>query len=153
MRNFTVEDFSGAGQYLIRMTKEEIYCRENNKPFIVYPRWINLSTIMYKVGYINNNFKIGNGEQLITLTSMSDGHTVFNHYPNREKAEQYRKEGKEIDFDEWEKCIWQNDDHEIKNGWQKFVDYLNFHSQEMRFATQEEIVLCVLKQTSRWRNL
>ena len=151
MRNFATEDFSGAGQYLIRMNPSEVYCRENNKPFYGYDNSTNLSTIMYKVGYIHNNFEIGSGHQLITLTSMSDGWTQFNHYPNYGKAQECKKQGIEIDFDEWEKVFWQNDSDEVKNGWQKFVDYLNHHSQEMRFATQEEVVRCVLKQTSRWR--
>ena len=151
MRNFTTEDFSGAGQYLIRMSSDEIFCEKENKPFRGYSDAIHLSTILYKVGYIHNNFEIGSGEQLITLTAMSDGWTQFCHYPNSNKFEQYRKEGKEIDFDRWEKVIWQNDSWENKNGWDKFVEYLNHHSQEMRFATQEEVVRAVLKQKSRWR--
>lgn len=83
MRNFTVEDFSGAGQYLLRMGGDELFCRENNKPFRGYSNVSNLSTIIYKVGYIQNNFEIGSGEQLITLIAMSDGWTQFCHYPNK----------------------------------------------------------------------
>ena len=151
MRNFKVEDFSGAGHYLIKMTPQELADKADGKPFKGYSTNINLSCMMYKVGYITNNFEIGSGEQLIVLTAMSDGWTVFNHYPNKRKEEEYKKEGKEIDFDVWEKVIWQNDSQDEKNGWQKFVDYLNYYSQEMRFATQEEVVRCVLAQTSRWR--
>ena len=103
MRNFTTEDFSGAGQYLIRMSSDEIFCEKENKPFRGYSDAIHLSTILYKVGYIHNNFEIGSGEQLITLTAMSDGWTQFCHYPNSNKFEQYRKEGKEIDFDSCKK--------------------------------------------------
>lgn len=157
MRNFTPEDFEGAGQYLIRMSPEEIFARVDGKPFRGYSDAGYLSTITYKVGYMHDNFKIGNGNQITTLTSMSDGWTRICHYPNSKKAEQYEKEGKVLDFDKWEKVLWQTDeenkvDGEVLSGKQKFCDYLNNpETQEMRFATQEEIVRVVMYQKSRWR--
>jgi muramoyltetrapeptide carboxypeptidase LdcA involved in peptidoglycan recycling len=49
MRNFTIEDFSGAGQYLLRMSREEIYAKENNKKFSGYSDVSYLSTIIRKI--------------------------------------------------------------------------------------------------------
>lgn len=155
MRNFTPEDFEGAGQYLLRMGTEEISARENGKPFRGYSDAGYLSTITYKVGYMHDILNIGNGNQLTTLTSMSDGWTRICHYPNAKKAQLYKKEGKELDFDEKEKTLWQSDEDGNPNflsGKQKFCDYLNNpDTQEYRFATQEEIVRVVLYQKSRWR--
>lgn len=155
MRNFTPEDFEGGGQYLLRMSPEEIFAREKNETFRGYSNTGYLTTITYKVGYMHNNFNLGNGNQLTTLTSMSDGWTRVCHYPNSKKAELYKKEGKAMDFDEWEKTFWQNDEDENPeqlSGKQKFCDYLNNpENQEFRFATQEEIVRVVMYQKSRWR--
>lgn len=156
MRNFTPEDFEGGGQYLLRLGNEEIFVRENGKPFRGYSDAGYLSTITYKVGYMHNNFGIGNGNHITTLTSMSDGWTRFCHYPNSKKAQEYNLENKQIDFDEWEKTLWQDDKDEngdvTISGRQKFCDYLNNpETQEMRFATQEEIVRVVMYQKSRWR--
>lgn len=140
MRNFTIEDFSGAGQYLLRMSREEIYAKENNKKFSGYSDVSYLSTIIRKVGYIINNEGIGDGEQIYTLTDMSDGLTKIGNFTSKEpKSNNY------------EKIIWQG---ENGAGKQKLVDWLNNSelSQEHRFATQEEIVRVVLYQHSRWRN-
>jgi len=153
MRNFTPEDFNGAGQYLIRMSSDELYCREQGKRFIGHMDGTHLSTILYKVGYIINNDKIGNGTQLITLTSMSDGFTIYCDYPNFGKTQKYLREGKVVDFDEDEKSYWQNTAEGVSDNWQVFCDYLNNqeYCQEYRFATQAEIVLCVLSQKSRFK--
>ena len=140
MRNFTKEDFSGSGQYLLRMSPDEIYKRENNKPFSGYSDTGYLSTIVKKVGWIINNEGVGNGEQIFTLTDMSDGMTQIGNYTS-----------KKPDSNNWEKVIWQGKDGEGK---QLLCDWLNNPelSQEHRFATQEEIVRIVLSQNHRWRN-
>lgn len=140
MRNFTPEDFNGAGQYILRMSHDEIFARDNNKPFSGYSNTSYLSTLIKKVGYITNNYDIGNGEQICTLTDMSDGWTIFSNYTSKDpKSNNY------------EKVIWQG-----KNdyGKQLLCNWLNNPElcQEHRFATQEEIVRVVLYQKSRWRN-
>jgi hypothetical protein len=140
MRNFTIEDFDSAGQYLLRMSPREIYCRDNNEKFEGYSNTSYLSTIIKKVGYITNNYKIGDGEQIYTLTDMSDGLTRIGNFT-----------AKSAESNNYEKVIWQG-----KNGLgkQKLINWLNNPelSQEHRFATQEEIVRVVLYQSSRWRN-
>lgn len=145
MRNFTVEDFEGAGQYLLRMSPHELHCIKEGKKFKGYTDTSYLSTIMYKVGYITNNFNIGNGEQLITLVSMADGWTRFHHYTEKEPDGSTK-------FDS--KIIWQKDKDDKFGGKRKFVQYLNDEnlSQEYRFATQEEVVRVVMSQSWRWRN-
>lgn len=139
MRNFTIEDFSGSGQYLLRMSPREIHCRDNNEQFEGYSNTGYLSTIIKKVGWITNNYGIGNGEQIYTLTDMSDGMTILGNYTHNNPQS-----------NNWEKIIWQG---ENGLGKQKLVDWLNNPelSQEHRFATQEEVVRVVLSQKSRWR--
>lgn len=144
MRNFKIEDFSGAGQYLLRMSPDEVYKRSIGKDFHSYTDTGYLSTIVKKVGWITNNYDIGNGEQIYTLTDMSDGMTILGNYvdPNPNK-------------NNYEKVIWQADSSEDRDGGKrKLVEWLNNPelSQEHRFATQEEIVRVVMCQTSRWRN-
>ena len=140
MRNFKMEDFSGSGQYLLRMSPREIHCRNNNINFEGYSDTSYLSTIIKKVGYITNNYNIGDGEQIYTLTDMSDGLTRISNYTSNEPK-----------LNNYEKIIWQGEDG---LGKQKLVNYLNNPelSQEHRFATQEEIVRVVMYQSSRWRN-
>ena len=138
MKHFTMEDFSGAGQYLIR---------DRAKPG-KYTDPGYMSTIMYKVGYVTNNDNIGNGEQLTCLTSMADGWTQFNHYITEDE------EGNKLETKDWKKIYWQGTRDNPKLGKQVFVDYLNNleGSQELRFATQEEVVRVVMYQSSRWKN-
>lgn len=140
MRNFKVEDFSGAGQYLLRMSPDEVHARNNNKPFGGYCDTGYLSTIIKKVGWITNNYNIGNGGQIYTLTDMSDGMTRIGNYT-----------AKDPKTNNYEKIIWQGENSE---GLQLLCNYLNNPelSQEHRFATQEEVVRVVMYQSSRWRN-
>lgn len=142
MRNFKLEDFTGSGKYLLRMSPEELHARDNNKSFRGYSDTGYLSTIVSKVGYIINNHGIGgNNHTIVTLTDMSDGFTIISNYTNKDaKANNY------------EQIIWQGDD--INQGKQLFIDWLNNPelSQEYRFATQEEITRVVMYQSSRWRN-
>ncbi len=143
MRNFTIEDFSGAGQYLVRMCPSEIYQRDNNLPITIYNTSF-LSTVMKKVGWIVNNHGIGNGEQIYTLTDMSDGLTRVGNYTNPNPSEN----------NDWSFSYWQREDENDKDGGKrKLVEYLNNPelSQEHRFATQEEVVRVVLYQKSRWK--
>lgn len=139
MRNFKTEDFTGAGQYLLRMSPEELHCKTNNKPFYGYSDTGYLSTIIKKVGWITNNYDIGNGEQIYTLTDMSDGMTTIGNFT-----------AKDPKSNNYEKVIWQG---EGNSGKQLLCNWLNNDtlSQEHRFATQEEIVRVVLNQSSRWR--
>lgn len=140
MRNFTTEDFSGAGQYLLIMSPEEIIARDNNESFLGYSSTSYLATIIKKVGYITNNDNIGDGTQIQTLTDMSDGWTAIGNYT-----------AKDPKTNNYEKIIWQG---ENGAGKQKLVDWLNNPelSQEHRFATQEEVIRVVAYQKSRWRN-
>jgi len=141
MRTFKPEDFYGSGQYLLRLSTAEISAKKNNKLFSGYPDTGYLSTIIKKVGYIINNEKIGNGEQIHTLIDMSDGSTMIGNFTV-----------KNPESNNWERSIWQG-----KNGLgrQLLCNWLNNSelSQEHRFATQEEIVRAVLHQSSRWKNL
>ena len=128
MRNFTTEDFSGAGQYLVR----------NDKPRNGFVNTGFLSSVMYKVGYshgtkFENRPDTGN---VMLLISMSDGLSLHGHF---------LKNGNETDTSKWTFVQW--------NGVQEFCDYLNNPelSQEYRFASQEEVVRVVMYQTSRWR--
>lgn len=134
MRNFTIEDFSGAGQYLVANRKEE------NK----FVDTGFLSTIMYKVGYIINNDGLGNGEQLYCLISMSDGQTRYCYYPNFSNNHS--------DPNRFNKNYFQGNGQD-KDGKQVFCDYLNNAdlTEEYRFATQEEVVRVVMYQRSRWK--
>jgi hypothetical protein len=140
MRNFKIDDFSGAGQYLLRMSPQEIIAKENNQTFHGYSNTGFLTTIVKKVSWIINNFNIGDGTQIYALTDMSDGMIIFSNYTSKEPKSNNH-----------EKIIWQG---EGKSGVQKMVDWLNNPelSQEHRFATQEEIVRIVMYQSSRWRN-
>jgi len=61
------------------MSPQEIFAKENNKPFSGYSDTSYLSTIIKKVGFIINNENIGDGEQIYTLTDMSDGMTTNCH--------------------------------------------------------------------------
>jgi len=130
MRNFTIEDFIGSGQYLVR---------EKENKFITDTGF--LSTIMYKVGFDNNNLEIGTGGQITNLISMSDGWTRCFYFLNNEDGT--------TNFNK--KVIWQNTEElGSHQGKQRLCDYLNNSelSQEMRFATQEEIVRVVMYQSS-----
>lgn len=146
MRNFTPEDFSGAGQYLVRVTNEELYAREQNKPFNGVTRTGFLSTIMYKVGYIRNNWKIGGSNgRITTLAAMSDGCTQHGHFITEDEK------GNKLEIKDWLKVLWVTDDN--SSGKEKLCNHLNDpDTQEMRFATQEEVVRVVLYQKARWRN-
>jgi hypothetical protein len=140
MRNFTIEDFSGAGQYLIRMSPEEIHKRSIGEPFRGYSNTGYLSTIMYKVGWLVDNYKIGNGEQITALISMADGMIKTTNYT-----------AKNAESNNYEKVIWQGSNG---LGKQLLCDWLNNNqlSEEYRFATQEEVVRVVLYQKHRWRD-
>jgi hypothetical protein len=139
MRNFTTEDFNGAGQYLIRMCPAEIAAQNDPElTFYGYIRTSYLSTIMYKVGYITNIWGLGKDlSNVYTLVAMSDGNVRLGYKDKKTK--------------EW--VLFQGEEDGVK-GTQVLVDYLNNPelSQEYRFATQEEVVRVVMYQKSRWRN-
>lgn len=137
MRNFTTEDFSGAGQYLVRNDKEP------NK----FVDTGFLSTIMKKVGYC-----LGQGcsdvperGNIMTLVDMSDGLTSLGYFDQRKDPE-YRKNPRTCNTHLWKWVQF--------NGTQSLCDYLNnpdLCEQEYRFATQEEVTRVALYQKSRWR--
>ena len=145
MRNFTTESFEGAGQYLVRICPSQAeQIKNNRKPHLLDTGF--LSTIMYKVGYITNNWAIGGTrEQLSCLISMSDGWIRHGYFITKDK------DGNKLPTEEYEKILWIKD--KKSTGKQKLVDYLNNSklSQEMRFATQEEVVRVVMYQKSRWK--
>lgn len=133
MRNFTIEDFSGAGQYLIKQKES-------------YRDALYMSTIMYKVGWIRPNGKLlvdcPESGNIYTLISMSDGMTLCGYFDTRGFGDNPVTSEK---IAKWEWVQF--------NGIQSLVDWLNNPelSQEHRFATQEEVVRVVLSQKSRWR--
>lgn len=124
MRDFKVKDFVGAGQYLIR----------NDKPANQYTDPGFMSTIMFKVGYDHNSEKLGTGKQITCKISMADGWVQKGHFITDEKT----GESKHV--------LWQ--------GKEALVEYLNNPdlSQEYRFATQQEAILVILYQTSRFKS-
>ncbi len=135
MRNFTTEDFSGAGQYLVRNDKEP------NK----FVDTGFLSTIMKKVGYclgqgVTDRPDRGN---IMTLVDMSDGLTTLGYFDTRKDP---NSNNGPYNTDKWEWVQF--------NGTQALCDYLNnphLCQQEYRFATQEEVTRVVMYQKSRWR--
>ena len=142
MRNFKVEDLEGAGHYLVKVTDQ---CREriNNgkKPFIVDTGY--LSTVMYKVGYNHNNDNPDKGQRAC-LISMSDGWVRDRHLT--------RDESKAVGG-RYEHHVWETSKDRTVEGMQLLIDHLNSDdSEEMRFATQEEVVRVVMYQSHRWRN-
>ncbi|HPJ66064.1 MAG TPA: hypothetical protein PK243_11125 [Flexilinea sp.] len=146
MRTFKTEDFSGAGQYLVRLCpKQKLQIERGEKPHLCSTYF--LSTIMYKVGYIVNNYNIGGtNNQIYTLTAMSDGLTRIGHFEGTKDDS-----GKSTPSDQWIKILWSDTGDGIK-GRRKLVDRLNHGESEYRFATQEEVVRVVMYQSSRWRN-
>ena len=145
MRNFTPEDFNGGGQYLLRMSPEEIICREQGNAFHGYSRTSYLSTLICKVGYCHGHGLANRPEEtnVMTLVDMSDGFTKLGYFDSRNDPNFGSKTG-ESNVDTW---IWvQFDSKEV------LCDYLNnpdLCQQERRFATQEEIVRTVMHQRSR----
>jgi len=147
MRNFTTEDFAGAGQYLIRVKDGETDLRKGSYMDAGY-----MSTIMRKVGWITPNSRLfvdspkeGN---VYTLTDMSDGMTKCGYFDDREDPT--RNDSPRTFTSESTEC-WKWVQF---NGTQSLVDYLNnpdLCKQEVRFATQEEVVRVVLYQKARWR--
>lgn len=139
---FKPEDFEGAGQYLVRVHPTHKKNR-NGKPHVIDTGY--LSTIMYKVGYINNIEKIGNGKQLTCLVSMADGWIRFCHYITKDA------QGNEIeDSSIWKVVYWQGRlDSDPVTKRDSFIDYLNKEDHEYRFASQEEVIRVILSQSHR----
>lgn len=124
MRNFKPEDFDGSGQYLIRNDGEPNTLKDSGY----------MSTITYKVGYSHGHGFTSKPDKgnIVLLVSMADGWTQSGYFD---------KHGKE-DPEFWTFSQW--------NSKQDFCNWLNTKDQEMRFATQEEIVRVVLYQKGRW---
>ena len=140
MRNFTTEDFSGCGQYLIRADMEA--GQYTNPSF--------MSTIMKKVGWImadKRDFVNPPEYNIYTLVDMSDGMTTIGFFDTTKDPE-HGKNPRNTTSESLKTWVWNRFD-----SIQILCDYLNNpeHSQEYRFATQEEIVRVVMYQKSRWR--
>lgn len=136
MRNFNTEDFSGAGQYLVRVKDS-------------YRDAGYMSTVMCKVGWITPNAKLfvdcPESGNVYTLTDMSDGMTRCGYFDTRNDPD-HGKNPMRCHTETW---IWNQ-----FNSIQSLVDYLNnpeLCKNEYRFATQEEVVRVVLYQKSRWK--
>jgi hypothetical protein len=136
MKNFVIDDFSGSGQYLVRLCPKQIQqILENKQPHLCDTGF--LSTIMYKVGYSHGHGPTNPSTSC--LISMADGWTRHGYID---------KHGSE-DTTDWEFVPWLTK--------QQLCDYLNGislerdHIEEYRFATQEEVVRVVMSQKSRWR--
>lgn len=146
MRNFTTEDFSGCGQYLVRMSPQELQAKENGTAFSGYKTVSYLSTLMKKVGYCLGQGTTHYGQgNIYTLVDMSDGLTKLGYFDTSKDPNYTPRGGGAANTDLW---TWVPFDSV-----QALCDYLNseYHSQECRFATQEEVVRVVLYQRSRWR--
>lgn len=126
MKNFTIEDFSGSGQYLVKICPHQQKQREEGKGFHLSNTGF-LSTIMYKVGYMHGK---ENNPSSTCMIAMSDGWTT-NGYFNTHNSK---------DIQDWEFIYWKTK--------QEFCDYLNNepHGEEYRFATIEEVIRVVLYQ-------
>ncbi len=125
MRNFTIKDLDGAGQYLVRTDQE--YIKNAG----------HLSTILYKVGWnVGMSYteeikdQIG-ARNVYSLIAMSDGMILDGYY--------VKEEGNRIKH--------------VFISKEKLVDYLNNPdlTQEYRFATTEEVVRVAMYQTTRCR--
>jgi hypothetical protein len=135
MRNFTTEDFSGSGQYLVRCDKEP-------------GKYVDagfLSTVMKKVGYCHGKGLANEPEKgnVSTLVDMSDGMTALGYFDTT--ADKEYGNGP-VNTHMWKWVQFDNT--------QVLCDYLNnpdLCKQEYRFATQEEVVRVVMYQKSRWR--
>ena|SRR5688572_1098795 len=138
MRNFNIEDFRGAGQYLIRA---------DNDNFISNTGY--LSTVLKKVGWITPNHHtfvdVPEKGNIYTLTDLSDGMTSCGYFDQRDDLES-KKNPRIITSEGIAKWKWVQ-----FNGVQSLCDYLNNPdlSQEHRFATHEEIVRVALYQKHR----
>ncbi len=135
--SFTIEDFSGAGQYIVRNDKEP------NK----FVDTGFLSTIMKKVGYCLGHGCIDFPDKgnIMTLIDMSDGLTSLGYFDQRKDPE-YKNNPRKCNTHLWEWIQF--------NGTQSLCDYLNnpdLCDEDYRFATQEEITRVVMYQKSRWR--
>jgi len=125
MRNFTIEDFMGAGQYLVR----------NDKGPNEYTDTSFLTTIMKKVGYCLGHGCVDPPDgNIMTLVDMSDGLTKLGYFDQRNDPT-YNDNPRTIDSSTW---IWVPFSNK-----QVLCDYLNnpdLCRQEYRFATNEELV-------------
>lgn len=132
MKNFTIEDFSGAGQYLVKICPMQKKQQEDGKPFHLSDTGF-LSTIMYKVGYQHGHGP--SNPSTSCLISMSDG-WVSSGYFDKHSSENSQ---------DWEFLPWITK--------QQLCDYFNNnpHGEEYRFATQEEVVRVIMYQKYRWR--
>ena len=122
MKPFTTEDFSGSGQYLVRMSPKEIYLREKDA-FANIERTGFLTTVMYKVCYDFGHAARGHTKYLV---AMSDG-MIYKRFET-DSIKPIVSEILLVDYLNNEK------------------------NEQWRFATQEEVVRAVMYQSSRWRN-
>lgn len=134
---FTPEDFDGAGQYIVRETKNKI-----KSPHFLDTGF--LSTVMKKVGYINYVGLASKSSNLYCLIDMSDGLTYTGYYITKDK------EGNKIeDSSKWKRINFEGDtSYEAKS---KLCEYLNNnpHGETYRFATNEELIRVAAHQ--KWR--
>ncbi len=143
MRNFTIKDISGGGQYLVAITPvQEAQIINGETPHVRDTGF--LSTIMFKIGYIHANTEFEDNRTC--LTAMSDGWTRMGHLITDDK------DGNSLATKDWIFVPW---DNSVKNNTKPFIEFLNNDThctREMRFATEEEVVRVIMYQKHRWRN-
>ena len=136
---FTPDDFEGAGQYIVRETKNKL-----ESPYFKDTGF--LSTVMSKIGYIHSHRYRGEGvaSNIYTLVDMSDGLIYTGYYTNTKDSE-----GNKLPIEKWVFNEFSGDSSfEAK---QKICDYLNNnpHGETYRFATNEELIRVAAHQ--KWR--
>jgi hypothetical protein len=121
-REFTIEDLSGSGQYLVRVLEENI------------TKTSYLSTVMYKVayhhgfGFAEEHFEETSGTAMM-LVAMCDGYSITGEFKEAES------EGLPRTFAPF-------------TNKEKLVDYIN-KIGTYRFATHEELMRVALFQHRR----
>lgn len=122
MRNFQLSDFSGCGQYLVRIQNSVI----TDSGF--------LSTVLRKVGWLSTVNAFGRRHQRYCLIDESDGLTIDGYLKFKDN------DGTVLPED---KRVWIPFEGKTNlEGLQILIDYLNnpHLSQEHRFATHEELI-------------
>lgn len=133
---FKPEDFDGAGQYVVRESKNKI-----NSPHFYDTGY--LSTVMYKIGYMHMSKSI-QCSNLYILISMSDGLSLPGYYTNTKDAE-----GNSTDSSTWTFTEFSGEDnYEAKSKLCEFFNN-NPHGNTYRFATNEELIRVAAHQ--KWR--
>lgn len=132
MRNFTSEDFTGCGQYLVKIGPQEMAAREAGQTSYTVQDTGYLATMLYKVGWgVAYEKEDGSSCYYLALVSMTDGMVTNRYKPSASEDWTFITGSAGI------------------TAFDVFADFLNTGMEEYRFATQEEVVRVILYQTSK----